>query len=349
MTDPFQPASGQAAHVARVFAAADLFVTAGANLGDGMAERDELCPGDIYELEPGAAPLRLALARPQAGAPPARQQLVAPGSEVGKPGDPVILSARLTMMAPDGQKVDLVLLRHRAAGRAAQSALYVLPLTPIAPRTEYTLLAAEDPPEDLRLSDLICLSFHRGTRIALASGAQIEIENLTPGTRVLTRDHGPQPVRWIGRTTLRARGAFAPVVIARGTLGNEADLIVGPHHRLFLYRRDRLPGVAAAELLVQAQHLVDGEAVFRREGGFAEYFSLVFDRHEIIYAEGIPVESLMVNEATVAALPQELAEAVRQNLPGLTQRQHFGVEPDAAQLESLRPSALRRRRPVRVP
>lgn len=343
MTDPFAPVPGTAAHLARVFAAADLYVTSGANLGDGLAEPGDLCAGDVYELDPEARPLRLALARPRTGAPPARQQVVAPESEVGAPGDPVVLSARLTLMAPDGQKVELLLLRHRAAGRAVASVLYVLPLTPIAPRTEYTLLAAEDPPDDLRLSDLICLSFHRGTRIALATGAQEAIENLAPGTRVLTRDHGPQPVRWIGRTTLRARGAFAPVVISRGVMGNEADLMVGPHHRLFLYQRDRLPGMTAAELLVQAQHLVDGEKVFRREGGFAEYFSLVFDRHEIIYAEGIPVESLMVNDATVSSLPGEIAQDLRKQFPGLSQNQHFGTEATRHQLDALGTDAIYRK------
>ena len=30
---------------------------------------------------------------------------------------------------------------------------------------------------------------------------------------LLTRDHGPQPLRLLGRATLRAHGAFAPVVI----------------------------------------------------------------------------------------------------------------------------------------
>jgi len=329
------------AHVARVFAASDIFVSAGANLGDGLADVDDLCPGDIYELDRDAVPLRLALAQPQTAGPPARQQVVADGSEVGEAGDPVTLSARLVLMAPDGQKVELLVLRHRAAGRSAQVTLYALPLTPMVARTEYTLLTAEDPPDNLRLSDLICLSFHRGTRIALASGAQVPIEQLAPGTRVLTRDHGPQPVRWIGRTTLRAVGSFAPVVITAGTMGNDSDLIVGPHHRLFLYRRERMQGLETAEILIQAQHLVDGETVFRRTGGFAEYFSLVFDRHEIIYAEGIPVESLMVNDATVPLLPEELAEAVRAAVPGLSHHQHFGTEPDAALANALRP--VRRR------
>ncbi len=332
------------AHIAHVFAAADLFVTSGVNHGDGLSEVEDLCPGDVYQLDPQAVALRLALARPNAGGPPSRQQVVAEGTGVGAPGDPVALVAQLVLMAPDGQKAELLLLRHRAAGRVSQFTLYVLPLTPIAPQTDYTLLTAEEPKDDLRLSDLICLSFHRGTRIALASGAQLAIEQLQPGMRLLTRDHGPQPVRWIGRTTLRARGSFAPVVIGAGTMGNDADLIVGPHHRLFLYQREKLAGLSVAELLVQAQHLVDGETVFRREGGFAEYFSLVFDRHEIIYAEGIPVESLMVNAATVAALPAELAAELRDNLPGISQHQHFGVEPSESQLAAIRPRAMRRGR-----
>lgn len=338
MTTPpdLRKALTDATHVAHVFEAADFYVTSGANLGDALAESDDLCPGDVYELDPEAEPRRLALARPQDGGPPARQQQVGEGSEVGQAGDPLVLTARLTLMSPDGQKAELLLLRHRPAVRSSHSTHYVLPLTPVAPRTEYTLLAAEDPPDDLRLSDMLCLSFHRGTRIVLASGAQVPIEHLVPGERVLTRDHGPQPIRWIGRTTLRARGSFAPVVISAGTMGNEGDLIVGPHHRLFLYQRKRLPGLPTAELLVQARHFVDGETVFRREAGFAEYFSLVFDRHEIIYAEGIPVESLMVNEASMNSLPEELAEGLRKGVPGISQNQHFGTEPEAEHLSEIR-------------
>ena len=43
-----------------------------------------------------------------------------------------------------------------------------------------------------------------------------------------------------------------------------------------------------------------------QEGGFVDFFSIVFDHHEIIYAEGVPAESLMVNDATVNRLPVEL-------------------------------------------
>jgi len=104
---------------------------------------------------------------------------------------------------------------------------------------------------------------------------------------------------------------------------------------LFLYQRRRTGAMQSAEILVQAKHLVDGEQIVLREGGFVEYYSLVFDAHEIIYAEGIPAESLMVTEATVARLPPDLAAEVKERFPGVTQLQHFGTEAGPQALAAL--------------
>jgi len=320
-------------YACHVFHAYDIFVQAGANLGDAVGDADEVCEGDIYHLDPDSAPRRLYLLPDEGGMQ--KGLTVAEGSDVGQPGDPVTLSSRLTLMAPDGDTVELLMLRHRAQGRTATSEAYALPLSPMAPKVDYTLVRAETDPGETRLSDIVCISFARGTHIALANGRQVAIENLSPGDRVLTRDHGGQPLRWIGQATLRAVGTFAPVVITAGTLGNEGDLIVGQHHRMFLYQRERDRVADTAELLVQAKHMVDGDRVFLREGGFVDYFSLVFDRHEIIYAEGIPAESLMVNDATLTHLPDELAAEVRQSFPGLSQHQHFGTEAGRRMLDEI--------------
>jgi Hint domain len=207
-------------------------------------------------------------------------------------------------------------------------------------RCEYQLLQTDTAPEETPLADLLCVSFARGTMITLATGAQVAIEALAPGDRVLTRDHGPQPIRWIGRATLRGVGAFAPVVIPKGTLGNAGDLIVSQHHRMFLYQRRRPESAGTSELLVQAKHLVDGDRVFIREGAVVDYFSLVFDRHEIIYAEGVPAESLMVNEATLSRLPPDMAAEVKARFPGLSQRQHFGTEAGRQLLDEIGTSSL---------
>ncbi|MFN4129528.1 MAG: Hint domain-containing protein, partial [Paracoccaceae bacterium] len=261
-------------------------------------------------------------------------QRLAPGSQIGQPGDAIRLEARYTLMATDGDKIDLLLMRLESGVRV------VLPLSPMSALADYTLVAIDAAPEAVRLADLLCVSFARGTMITLADGRQHPIEDLRADDKVLTRDHGPQPLRWLGKATLRAHGVFAPVVITSGTLGNAGDLIVSPHHRIFLYQRQRRAGLQTSELLVQAKHLVDDERVFQRIGGFVDYYSLVFDQHEIIYAEGVPVESLMVNDATLSRLPADLAEDVKARFPGLAQVQHFGTEASRQFLDEVGRAAL---------
>lgn len=328
-------------HSAQVFRADDVVVSAGANLGDTLEMLDEICPGDIYQLVPGAEALGVVLSRGVGGAGAENGDrdrdavAIAANSPLGEEGDKVRLCARLTMLASDGDRVELLALEHVPSDRPHDAMTYVLPLSPMGEGIEYTLVKVDEKPESVRLSDIVCVSLASGTRIALADGRQVAIERLAPGDRVLTRDHGSQPVRWIGRATLRAVGAFAPVVIVAGTMGNAGDLVVSQHHRIFIYQRRRSALVGTSELLVQAKHLVDGETIFAREGGYVDYFSLVFDRHEIIYAEGIPAESLLVNEATLAHLPDELAEEVRKRFPQLSQSQHFGTEAGRRLLDAI--------------
>lgn len=305
----------------QVFPAAALHVVQGVAQGDSLAGPDDICPGDIYALEPGAAPLRLLLIGDR----------VAPGSGFGQPGAQVTMLARYTLMDDEGARLELMVISVAGAGLCA------LPLSPVSRAMDYTLVKVEPAPEAAAVTDLLCISFARGTMITMADGNQRAIETLSPGLRVLTRDHGPQPVQFLGQATLRAVGAFAPVVITAGTMGNAGDLIVSQHHRMFLYLRNRAPDVPTAELLVQARHLVEDERVFIREGGFVDYFSLVFQRHEIIYAEGIPAESLMVSEAVLNRLPPELADEVKTRFPGLSQNQHFGTEVQGSILDSIMP------------
>lgn len=322
---PHQPPG----HAVQVLAADAIYCINGVNTGDGLEGPQTVCLGDIYALYPDEVPQRLVVSRATSGA-----QHVASGSTIGAEGDLLRCDARYTMMASDGDKVEILLLSLPDKTR------FALPLSPMSAQADYTLLKIDETPEDISLSDLLCVSFARGTMISLASGKQRAIEDLGLGDKVLTRDHGAQQIRWVGKATLRAVGAFAPVLITAGTLGNSGDLIVSQHHRMFLYQRQRKRSLPTAELLVQAKHLVDGERVFLREGGFVDFFSLVFDHHEIIYAEGIPAESLMVNDATVSRLPAELSEDVRARFPGLSQLQHFGTEAGRAFLDEIGTNAL---------
>ena len=321
-TDPFPPFNPDLpGHACQVLRADAVYVSQGVNQGDGLGGPDQVYPGDVYALDAAEQPRRLGVTQPQNG-----RQHVAFGSQIGTPGDALVIEARYALMTTDGDRVELLLVALPDGSR------YALPLSPMAAGVDYTLLKIEEAPDQLTLSDFLCISFARGTVITLATGQQRAIEDLIPGDKVLTRDHGGQPIRWIGATTLRAVGAFAPVVISAGAMGNTGDLIVSQHHRMFLYQRSRTAGLPTAELFVQAKHLVDGAGIFLRAGGFVDYFSLVFDRHEIIYAEGVPAESLMVTDATVNRLPPDLAAEVKARFPGLSQHQHFGTEAGRAAL-----------------
>lgn len=314
------------AHSAHAYDAAAIRVASGANLGDTIAAAEDCEIGDVYRLDPQASSLSLLLL---AARHEERCQILADGSDIGMPGDRLELLSLLTLMAPDGDKLDILFVRHEESG-----ADFAMPLSPMVARVDYTLLAAQTDFSDIRIADIIHASFASGTMVTLPGGAQTAIEALQPGDQVLTRDHGPQPIRWIGKATLRAKGSFAPVVISAGTLGNLGDLVVSPHHRIFIYQRGQQRLGGTAELLVQARYLVDDNVVFRREGGFVDYYSLLFDQHEIIYAEGIPAESLMVNQTTVNLLPEELAEDIKTRFPGLSQLQHFGTEARREELDA---------------
>jgi len=324
----------------RVYPAEDLYVAAGANAGDGLGLPADVVAGDAYMLEPDAEPLQLALRVDAAGLAPPE---VAPGSALGRAGEPVHIEARYTLMSDDGEQVELVLMS--IAGE-----LFTLPHAPIVSGQEYVLLAASDgtAAESARLCEPRPLSFARGTRITMASGRQEPVESLVPGALVLTRDHGAQPLRLLGSATLRAEAEFAPVVIAAGALGNTGDLVVSQHHRLFLYRPRSDTDLPTSEVLVRARDLVDDRHAHIREGGVVDWFGLVFDDHEIVYAEGIPAESLKIDAATLGALPQEAAAEVARHFPDLAQRPHFGTEAGRWLIEALGPEGLFRTPPHKV-
>ena len=96
------------------------------------------------------------------------------------------------------------------------------------------------------------------------------IEELNAGDEILTRDAGVQEIRWIGQVTMRASGAFAPVLMKAGALSNVNDLVLGPEHRLFIYRRSDELGTGRSETLVRVRHLVNGNDVIRIEAGCIE-------------------------------------------------------------------------------
>jgi len=328
MNDAATPTPMQTVAVIR---ADDFRVTEGVAEGEGITFADELVMDDVFQLSQSAAriPLSLALREDEAGFS------IEEASGLGKPGNVIYLDSCLTMMGNDSTTYEIIVLVEVEDG--ALEATYLLPLAVLSPDTNYRLVGIDREAAVTRFAEVACVSFTRGTHITMASGEQRPIEDIAVGDKVLTRDDGPQAIRWIGETTLRAVGEFAPVVITQGALHNENDLVVSPDHRLFVYQREDKLGAGRSEILVKVRHLINGTSVYQRDGGFVDYFQLLFDDHQIIYAEGIAAESLLIDPRTRAALPDAIRSGAREthaHRPHLDYevQEKLAAQPDAVEL-----------------
>ncbi|MBI1418535.1 MAG: hypothetical protein GC146_15065 [Limimaricola sp.] len=165
------------------------------------------------------------------------------------------------------------------------------------------------------IENIIC--FTPGTRIATPQGAR-PVETLKVGDLVVTRDHGLRPVRWVGARTVPALDRFAPIRLRPGVVsGLETDLLVSPQHRMLFtgYRAELLFGTS--EVLVAAKHLVDGTSVTVEAGGSVTYIHVMFDEHEIIYAEGAPSESFHPGHIGLSAVGDAAREELFTLFPAL--------------------------------
>jgi hypothetical protein len=154
--------------------------------------------------------------------------------------------------------------------------------------------------------------FVRGTRILTAEGETL-IEDLMAGDLVRTMDHGYQPIRWIGSSVVEGKGRFAPIVIEADTLGNARRLAVSPQHRMLLSGWQAELFFDEPEVLVAAKMLVNDTTIRAQEQAEVEYFHILFDAHEIIFAEGAPSESFHPDHIGWGAL----ADAARDEILAL--------------------------------
>lgn len=158
--------------------------------------------------------------------------------------------------------------------------------------------------------------FVSGTKIITQAGER-SVEALKVGDLILTMDHGFQPLRWIGRRTVAAKGALAPIRFAPGALGNDVPVMVSPQHRMLLRGWRVEMHFGEEEVLVPAQSLVNGDTVVQLEGGDVTYYHLLFDCHEIIYGGGIPSESFMPGELGLSSMAAAVQDEIYALFPEL--------------------------------
>lgn len=169
--------------------------------------------------------------------------------------------------------------------------------------------------------DGLILCFTPGTLIDTVAGPR-EISTLVPGDMILTRDAGPQPLRWLSKTRISAEQLahcphLQPIRIRKGAIAPgvpDRDLIVSPQHRILIdgWKAELLHG--SSEVLVPAKSLInDGMIRPATTARGVEYLHLLLDGHHVIAANGTATESLHAGELDKS----DLAPDARQELLSL--------------------------------
>jgi len=169
---------------------------------------------------------------------------------------------------------------------------------------------------DVTFDNPVIPCFTRGTIIETSRGPVL-VEDLVEGDKIKTLDNGFQPIRWVGARKVQGIGSFAPVLIKKGALGNTRDLLVSPAHRMMLdgWQTELLFG--EAQLLASAKSLINDSTILRQECDKVEYFHILFDRHEIIFAEGAPTESFHPGETATGIFSEESRQEILALFPHL--------------------------------
>jgi Hint domain len=135
--------------------------------------------------------------------------------------------------------------------------------------------------------------FLPGTGIRTPAG-EVPIENLRVGDLILTLRGEAMPIKWIARQVFKKSGSswperVMPIRVARHALDDHtphADLYLSPGHPLFIDGhlipvKDLVNGVSIAPALPEGTQTI-------------EYFQIVLATHEVIFAEGAPAETFLV-------------------------------------------------------
>lgn len=195
--------------------------------------------------------------------------------------------------------------------------------------------------------------FAADTRIETPTGPRRAID-LQPGDLILTRDHGPQPLRWIGRrhvtpAEMTAYPGLQPVTLAPDALGPglpSAELTVSRQHRLLLRLPEAMLYLDTPEVLLPVAALSGLPGLNQHiPSDGVTYVHLLFDRHEILCSHGVESESFFPGEQALALLGAEDRDTVAALLAAQPPMRPARPMPRGSTLRLLAEDARRRAAP----
>lgn len=166
--------------------------------------------------------------------------------------------------------------------------------------------------------------FTPGALIATPRG-EVPVESLKAGDQVITRDNGIQTIRWVGAKKLSWQDLavnphLKPILIRRGSLGNnlpERDMMVSPNHRMLVANDRTALYFDEHEVLVAAKHLVAGKGVHEVDSMGTTYLHFMFDRHEVVLANGAWTESFQPGDYTLKGMGNAQRNEIFELFPDL--------------------------------
>ena len=204
----------------------------------------------------------------------------------------------------------------------------------VAPLPPTVVILTPDP----ALCAPIVPCFTLGTMISTSTGPR-RIETLKNGDLVMTRDNGFRPIVWIGIRELSGAllsedDALQPISIRRDAFGNDCpdrDTMVSRQHRMLLCgaRAELLFGTN--EVLVRALHLTSLPGVDAMVVASVTYVHIMFDRHEIVYADGAWSESFQPGDRTLSGMDADQRQELDAIFPELCAVNRF-ANYDAARM-----------------
>ena len=148
-------------------------------------------------------------------------------------------------------------------------------------------------------------------------GGLVAVQDLRVGDIVETLDSGPRALNWVGSRSVYGRGPMAPIMIPKGAFGASADLSVSPQHRILISTPRSELMVGEREALVKARDLVGRSGVRRAPVETVTYFHLLFDRHEIVFANGVASESFQPGVRSMSTFDQSVRAEILNLFPEL--------------------------------
>jgi hypothetical protein len=152
------------------------------------------------------------------------------------------------------------------------------------------------------------------------------VEELEVGDLVITRDHGLQTIRWIGHKQISGARLYAspeiqPIMIHIDAISHgcpSRDMMVSPQHRMVVDHAENILMYNSSAVLVPAKNLVNEETIFATKVRSTTYIQMLFDRHEIVYANGAETESFYPGEYIMAAMDKVVQDEILTIFPELS-------------------------------